>query len=178
MTEKLCVFISYKRQDQPFAERLWEMLRAWDCETWLDVKNIPSGISEESTGWIDAIHKGLKRSHVLIGVVTPESLQSERVKEEWFWAKLANRRILFLRLNPFDVEEMPPPFATANYIDLVDDERRGFEQLRTVLQEVHRERDEFRAEITPLAQTGVVAQQPKAIAPYLLGKSVRRRYVP
>src|SRR5690606_41798215 len=115
MSEKLCVFISYKREDQPDAEKLWQTLHEWGYDSWLDVKNIRSGISRESSTWIDAIHQGLKKSAVLIGIITPESLQSQNVKDEWYWARKANRRVLLLRLRPFDAQDMPQPFAETDY---------------------------------------------------------------
>jgi hypothetical protein len=57
MTEK--TFISYPHAEQPFAQDLRDRLRRWRHATWLDVDDIPAGITPGSGwGWNDAIHHG------------------------------------------------------------------------------------------------------------------------
>ena len=173
MTEKLAVFISYKREDQAFAEELWQTLIDWGYDPWLDVKNIRSGISRDSSTWIDSIHQGLKRCAVLIGVITPDSLRSQNVRDEWYWARANNRRILLLRLKPFDSEDMPHTFVETDYIDLCEDRASGLERLRDELVRVAHERKAFVTEMTPPAPPA-----PPEVPDYLLDKPTGRRYVP
>ena len=72
------VFISYRRVEQEFAERLHDKLCAWGHDTWMDVYNIPKG-----SYWPDEIDKGLKWCDVVIGVMSPEAINSRNVKNEW-----------------------------------------------------------------------------------------------
>jgi hypothetical protein len=37
------VFISYKREEQPFAQALYERLTEWGSYPWMDVHCIPAG---------------------------------------------------------------------------------------------------------------------------------------
>ncbi|MDX2136919.1 MAG: SUMF1/EgtB/PvdO family nonheme iron enzyme [Chloroflexota bacterium] len=176
MADRLRGFISYKREDQPFAERLWQLLGEWGHEPWLDVKNLDSGITRDSSTWIDGVHNGLKQSAVVIGVLTPESLKSQNVRDEWYWARNTSRRILFLRLRPFDPEDVPPPFAETDYIDLVTDERAGFERLQRELEKAAGDRRAAERDITPPPIPH--DDKPKAIPPYLLQQPARNRRAP
>ncbi|HEX2623093.1 MAG TPA: toll/interleukin-1 receptor domain-containing protein, partial [Phototrophicaceae bacterium] len=84
----LQAFISYKSEYRDFAERLRDSLLAWGHHAWLDVKDIHAG-----EDWDTAIHQGMKTSQIVIGVLTPESLRSDNVLDEWGWA-LSNQRRL------------------------------------------------------------------------------------
>src|SRR5688572_33196406 len=84
------VFISYSRTDGEFAERIRDQIRSMGYDTWRDLDNIRKG-----QHWDDAIDQGLNRSEVVVGVLSPESVTSSNVKNEWAWA-LANDRPLVL----------------------------------------------------------------------------------
>ncbi len=173
MTDSICVFISYKREDQAVAESLSATLHQWGYATWLDVKDIQSGISEFSETWKEAIHKGLKRSHVLIGLITPDSLSSRNVRQEWDWAYENSRRILLLRLRPFDKEDMPPSFIATDYIDLQNNEATAFARLQRELEAFGRERDGVKQTVTPPELDA--KPTPLVIPPYLLATIPRQR---
>lgn len=168
MTKKLCIFISYKREDQAYAEKLWTLLGQWGFDRWLDVKDIPKGISRDSSGWIQAIHHGVKKSQVMIGLMTPESLASQNVQDEWNWAKLAERRLLLLRLRPFTIEDVPPTYATAQYIDIHGEttETIGLAQLQRELEDITGERTAFQTEFTA-SLPPALPQKPSDLPDYL-----------
>lgn len=178
MNNKLKIFISYKREDQLFAEKLWQRLGDWSYGRWLDVKNVPSGVSRESSTWIDSIDQALKWCDVLIGVVTPESLKSENVKNEWFKAKLTNRRILLLRVQPFDLEDMPHLFIATDYIDFYEDEVTGFARLQRELENTAQDREAFRDEMTPPPPPSDKPPASPNLPLYLMDEPSQRGYTP
>jgi TIR domain/NACHT domain len=119
------IFISYGHEDVDFARHVREQLQAWDYQTWLDSDNIPHGAY-----WPDAIDAGLKNSDVVIGVMTPDSVASRNVKNEWDWA-LKNEKPLFLLL--LRECEVPHRYVSINYIDFTGGRPQGFAQLKEAL---------------------------------------------
>jgi len=78
------VFISYKHHeiDGVIAQKLYDLLREWGFDVWMDVHNIPTRIDEYHAGWIPAIDDGLRASQVLIGLISDDGLMSENVQRE------------------------------------------------------------------------------------------------
>lgn len=137
-------FLSYKRESQTQVQKIHDSLIGWGYEPWMDVYKIPKGIVENTTTWMDHIDKGLLTSRVMIACITPAAFKSQNVRQEWVWARLAERRMIFVRLEPFDNENMPHQFAGVNYIDFVTDFDTGLAELKAAL-------DEYAA--SPQAQT-------------------------
>lgn len=136
------VFISYKREDQPFAESLRQKLIAWGYETWLDTVDIPKG-----GYWRDEIHKGLQSSDVVIGAMSPQALDSRPVKNEWDWAIENGKRLILLMLHPCERAIIPPDYITINWIDFTQNQPHGFHQLELALRDS--ERPLYRKTSTP-----------------------------
>src|SRR5215475_10326849 len=103
------VFISYNREDSSFAQRVRDHVRASGYDTWLDVDDIAKGVY-----WPDAVDEGLRASDVVVGVMTPESVASRNVKNEWDWALDNNKPLLLLRLRQAPV---PHRYISLNYIE-------------------------------------------------------------
>src|SRR5450432_1189731 len=72
------IFISYSRQDQLFARRLASDLAALGADLWLDVDDIPAGMN-----WSSAIQQGLDSAEAMIVVISPYSMSSKNVEDEW-----------------------------------------------------------------------------------------------
>src|SRR5262245_33201341 len=108
------VFISYNREDSLFAQRLRDHVRGLGLETWLDVDDIPKGAY-----WPDAVDDGLRACEVVVGVMTPESLASRNVKNEWDWALDNDKMLLLLRLRQ---APLPHRYISLNYIEFTHDE--------------------------------------------------------
>jgi hypothetical protein len=124
----LQIFISYKREDEPFARRLCDTIQAWGYTPWLDVVDIRA-----DENWDDAIDTGLKSAEVIIGVLTPESITSPNVKNEWAYAATNKKRMVFIWLKDIDEAEMPHRFIRHQRIDFRKDETQGFAQLKNLL---------------------------------------------
>src|SRR5262249_43570142 len=119
------VFISYNREDSLFAARLRDYLPGLGYDTWLDVDDIPKGVY-----WPDAVDEGLRASDSVVGVMTPESVASRNVKNEWDWALDNDKPLLLLRLRQAPV---PHRYISLNYIECSRDEEAGFAQLNAAL---------------------------------------------
>lgn len=108
------IFISYKRENQVFAEKLRTKLLAWNYEVWIDIHNIPLGAK-----WADEIQKGLEWADVTIGIMTELALRSENVKNEWDWTLVYqhkySKRLILMRLDDCIV---PMQYIRINWIDV------------------------------------------------------------
>ena len=71
------VFISYHRADLAVAERLRAHLLESGVKTWMDHYDIPAGAY-----WPDEIDQGLNQSHLVVGLLSPDSTASRNVKNE------------------------------------------------------------------------------------------------
>jgi eukaryotic-like serine/threonine-protein kinase len=122
------VFISYSRKDETFALQVREFLIEQGCHPWIDVYDIPKGTDPEVNiiGWDDAIDSGLKVSDIVLGIMTPESVASHNVLNEWGWAISNKKPLLLLFLRDCDV---PHRYARINYIDFRKNPSIGFHVL-------------------------------------------------
>lgn len=124
-------FISYNRNDIDFAYHLRDQLRAWGITTWFDRDNIPAGTQPDTKGWEEAIHAGMRTSQAVVGVLSPDSLKSQFVLDEWFWALENKRRLLILWLRDVPSEDIPPHYIRIQRIDCRGEAvAAGLEKLR------------------------------------------------
>ncbi len=72
------IFVSYSRVDQKFALRLKESLEKIGIDVWLDLEDIEPGIK-----WSTAIQNGLIQSDLMVLILSPESVASQNVEDEW-----------------------------------------------------------------------------------------------
>ena len=94
-------FISYKSEYRPFAQKVREFLRGLGHQTWFDQDDI-----EEGKYFYDEIDKGLKRSDVVVGIITPEAIKSREVLLEWRYAynTRGKTRLLLLKHKPYPLK--------------------------------------------------------------------------
>lgn len=74
------IFISYARIDEGFARQLASALSQMDADVWLDVDDIPAGMN-----WSSAIQHGLDNCDLMLVIISPESMASSNVENEWQW---------------------------------------------------------------------------------------------
>ncbi len=121
------IFISYKRENEPFARLVRENLLAWGYAVWMDIFDIPKG-----SYWPDEIDKGLRASDVVIGILSPQAVESRNVKNEWDWAIVNGRRLILLM---HEQTYVPMNYVSLNYIPCVGSaQSNGISQLQTALQ--------------------------------------------
>jgi CRP-like cAMP-binding protein len=72
------VFVSYARTDQSFVTRLANNLLKQNIDVWLDVYRLEAGKS-----WARQIGRALDHCQVMLLVLSPTSVASENVDDEW-----------------------------------------------------------------------------------------------
>ncbi len=72
------IFISYSRRDEVLARRLAGSLSQMGADIWLDVDDIPVGMN-----WSSAIQQGLDTCDLMILILSPDSMASHNVANEW-----------------------------------------------------------------------------------------------
>ncbi len=72
------IFISYSRKDEAFARRLAATLSQLGADVWIDIEDIPAGMK-----WSRAIQQGLDLAELLMVIVSPDSMASQNVEDEW-----------------------------------------------------------------------------------------------
>lgn len=89
------VFISYSRVDEPFARRLATSLSETGMDVWIDVEDIPAGMK-----WSKAIQQGLDSAVVMLVLISPESMASGNVEDEWQYFLDHNKPVIPVLLRP------------------------------------------------------------------------------
>jgi hypothetical protein len=110
MADSSQVFISYQRSDEAFARQVREHLVAAGVQTWMDQFDIPVGAY-----WPDEIDRGLSASDIVVGVLSPDAVESRNVKNEWDWALQNHKQLLLLLVKPTIV---PHRYVSINFIDV------------------------------------------------------------
>jgi TPR repeat protein len=119
-------FISYCRDDQEFALRLAQDLKAAGAAVWLDQLDIKPGSS-----WDNAVEDALLGAHQMLVVLTPASVRSENVRDEISYALKQGKTVI-----PVLYMEciIPLRLERKQHIDFRADYARGLEKL---LRELH-----------------------------------------
>jgi tetratricopeptide (TPR) repeat protein len=119
------VFISYQRSDADFARRLREHLSSAGVRTWMDAFDIPVGAY-----WPDEIDKGLAASDIVVGVLSPDSVESRNVKNEWDWSIANQRPLVLIQTAPCVI---PHRYVSINFIDATHDPDGAMKHLTAAL---------------------------------------------
>ncbi len=72
------IFISYSRSDKDFAQKLADTLTDGGVDVFLDVQGIGAGEK-----WSTAIQRALDAADVMLLIVSPASMESVNVEDEW-----------------------------------------------------------------------------------------------
>jgi formylglycine-generating enzyme required for sulfatase activity len=91
-------FISYSRVDEDFARRIATDLDRLGADVWIDVDDIPSGMN-----WSTAIQQGLDTCDVMLLILSPESMDSHNVRDEWQFFKDQGKPLIPLWWRPTKV---------------------------------------------------------------------------
>jgi HEAT repeat protein/GTPase SAR1 family protein len=126
MSDNGLIFISYKREDETFARQLREQLHAWGWRTWMDIFDIPKGAY-----WPDEIQKGLESADSVVGILSPNSVQSRNVKNEWDWSIVYKKRLILLMVENCIV---PMNYVSLNWIEYHKAPDTAYIQLKTALE--------------------------------------------
>ncbi len=92
------LFISYSRTDEAFARRLAESFSALGVDVWIDVEDIPAGMK-----WSSAIQQGLNKAELMLVIISPTSMASTNVEDEWQYFLDKKKPVIPVRWLPADV---------------------------------------------------------------------------
>jgi hypothetical protein len=116
------VFVSYSTKNSSFARQLATSLSSLGIDVWMDVDDIPPGMR-----WSTAIQRGLDVSDLMIVVITPQSMVSRHVEDEWQYFLDNGKPVVPLLLTPAKVHYQ---LSRIQYIDFYrNDYRAAFKQL-------------------------------------------------
>lgn len=103
------VFVSYARVDEPFVARLANSLIKHNHDVWLDRYRI-----EPAKSWARQIGEALDQCQVMLLVVSPASMASENVEDEWNYFLDNKRPVVVARLKGCKV---PYRLSKLQYVD-------------------------------------------------------------
>lgn len=111
------IFISYSRKDVDFARKLAASLSELGAEVWIDVEDIPTGMN-----WSTAIQQGLDQCEALLLVMSPESMASRNVENEWQYFLDQGKPVIPIRWRP------AKPHFQLNRLQYQDFHNRDYDQ--------------------------------------------------
>jgi len=94
----LKVFISHSKLDQDFAVQLATSLGNIHADVWIDAQDIPAGVK-----WSTAIQQGLEHSELLIVILSPDSMASNNVEDEWQYFLDQKKRVIPILYRPTQI---------------------------------------------------------------------------
>jgi len=97
------IFISYRRADVDFTQKIYEGLKQAGLTVWVDWDDIPPGVE----GFTDEIQRGIEGAVVFICILSPSYLESEYCLMELKEAIRLKKRVVPVVLKKF--EPMPAP---------------------------------------------------------------------
>ncbi|MAS36520.1 MAG: hypothetical protein CL610_21125 [Anaerolineaceae bacterium] len=143
------IFIAYARKYHLFATRLAQSLSDVGADVWIDIEHIPAGAK-----WHNAIQDGLKQCEVLLLIVTPESMESQNVEDEWRYFRDKQKPIIPVLYKPAEVHYQ---LASLQYVDFQN------QDYATAFAQLHTELRRLRFDLEPIAtaeQAPIPAQKP------------------
>lgn len=92
------IFISYSRKDEVFARKLATSVSDAGADVWIDMQDIPAGMK-----WSRAVQEGLNICDVMLVIISPTSMVSTNVEDEWQHYLDKRKPIIPVRWLPADV---------------------------------------------------------------------------
>ncbi|MGA2144901.1 MAG: TIR domain-containing protein [Bryobacteraceae bacterium] len=124
------VFLSHSSKDKPFVRELADFLESdGQIKVWLDEREIAPGANI-----VGEIAEGLDSDFILL-ILSPDSVDSNWVKEEWtdaFWEQTNERKTKLLGVLYRDCK-IPRLLRNKKYFDLRKNQPEGFREIRTFL---------------------------------------------
>lgn len=103
------IFISYSRKDEIFARQLATSLTASGADVWIDLEDIPAGMK-----WSSAIQEGLDQGDLMVVIISPDSMVSRNVEDEWQYYLDNGKPVIPVLLQPAKIHFQ---LARIQYID-------------------------------------------------------------
>jgi hypothetical protein len=92
------IFVSYSRKDRKFAYPLVTDLSRLGADAWIDREDI-----RPSQDWADVIQRALDECRLMIVIVSPDSMSSPNVADEWKYYKSLQKPLLPILYKPAEM---------------------------------------------------------------------------
>lgn len=119
------VFVSYARPDEVFAITLTESLRAAGVDVWLDMTDV-----SEDTSWHSSVIKALRRSGLMLAILSPAAVESDDLRVERDWFQQNGKIVLPVLYRDCDSSSLPFYLSP---VDFRDDYEQALRRLCVVL---------------------------------------------
>lgn len=124
----MSTFISYSRADSSFAVRLAKNLKSAGFDVWLDQLDIPTGAR-----WDDEVETALESCKTFMIILSPESLESQNVKDEIGYAIDSGKEILPVKIKS---GEIPFRLRRFQYVDFSNQSyQESLKEIKSLLSE-------------------------------------------
>jgi TIR domain len=137
------IFISYIRKDESFARKLAARLSDYGVKVWLDTNDIPAGMN-----WSTAIQEGLKHCDQMLLIISPDSMASKNVADEWQYYLDHSKPIIPILLRPADIHFQLSRLQYIDFSNLTFDQ--AFQKLQVELAKERGAVTEGLSTITPV----------------------------
>lgn len=107
------VFLSYSRKDMPFMKRIQTDLERAKLVVWTDEQLEPG-----TTSWQLAIEQAIRNTACVMCIFSPDSAQSQWVREELNYARLNNIQIIPLLARGDEKTAIPFGFSSLQWVDI------------------------------------------------------------
>jgi WD40 repeat protein len=120
------LFISYSRTDRAAANAINDALKARQVTAWIDLKDIPPSLP-----WQEEAGQAIEAADALLLLISPAFLQSSNCHWEVEYAIQNNKRFIPVILDDVDVQAVPAPARSLNWVFLrpADDFPAGIERI-------------------------------------------------
>ena len=135
MAKQSDVFISYRRKDKEFVQKLDAALRGAERDIWIDWEDIPPG----SLDFQEDIQKGIDQADAFLLVLSPDYLQSEYCLMELDYAHRHNKRLVPILYKPVQDANVPSSVSHINWVNFSNPNNfnEAFQQLITAMDTDH-----------------------------------------
>jgi len=106
------IFISYSRANRTFALELRQKLTSLGFKLWRDIEDMPIGEK-----WWQAIQEAIQACESLVLCVSPESLASPNVTDEWHYARELGKRVMPVVATDVDFSKVPRWMSRIDWAD-------------------------------------------------------------
>lgn len=123
------IFISYKRENIDFIDKIVEKLEVAKMPVWADVKKLRA-----SEDWSEKIETAIQEAAAVVVVITPQAMKSEYITYEWSFA--LGRGIPVVPLMVTKTDSYHPRLMKIQFLDFTIEASRPWEKLQQTLKEI------------------------------------------
>ncbi|MDN3353684.1 toll/interleukin-1 receptor domain-containing protein [Actinomadura sp. DC4] len=140
------VFLTYAAQDQSTAQKIVSDLRGLGIDVW-SATDLRSGGSLKET-----ISDQLRQIEAVVVLVSPASITSDPITEEWSTALLSSKRVIPVLINDANFWHLPSRLQDIEALDLTASYPTGIGRLAELLREVVSSPDPKPAELVDIEE--------------------------